>query len=146
VCVKADEISLVKTKLLGRIINVDGDKLSIIFDDTLGIWDGQYDRFSAELESEPLDPIDKYYEPRYSHSLVYAVPRIKQGATSSLYLNYIDLFGNAGCFSLIITLLANSTLPLETLLILSQYITLPHVYLHEAFIEENGVEFVELVR
>ena len=96
--------------------------------------------------------IDKCLKPREGYQKVYAVPRIWK-CTSSLYINCIDFFGNEGCFDLVIRLLEKSmededeeAPDVETLMLLSQYITLPHVVLHENFIKQYGSHFSALVR
>jgi len=92
--------------------------------------------------------IDKCLEPREGYEKVYAVPRLWK-CTSSMYINCIDLFGNAGCFDLVVELLEKpieEAPDLETLMILCQYITLPHIVLHEDFVRKYASRFANLVR
>ena len=101
------------------------------------------------------EDLDEYVKPAAGQSEVYAVPRIRK-CTSKVYIDCINLFGNEGCFDLILDLLNNSSmvescddataLDVSAMGLLSKCITLPHTVFHKNFIAKHGASIAKQVR
>ena len=101
------------------------------------------------------EDLDDYVKPAEGQNEVYAVPRIRQ-CTSKVYIDCINLFGNEGCFDLILDLLNNSSmvescddataLDVSAMGLLSKCITLPHTVFHKNFIAKHGASIAKQVR
>jgi hypothetical protein len=99
----------------------------------------------GDLEEE----IDDLVEPEAGMEKVFAVPRIFK-CISSQFLHFINLFGNAGGFDIIIDILENAkvegSLSITVLGCLAQIITFPSVVMHKDFIAQYGQRISDAIR
>jgi hypothetical protein len=83
-------------------------------------------------------------EPEQGMAKVFAVPRIFK-CISGQFLHYMNMFGNAQGFEMVIDVLENAKLSenggltISVMGCLAQIVTLPSSVLHKNFIKEYGV-------
>lgn len=108
-------------------------------------------KVGGQVEEQDLeDELDDLVSAQSEFERVYAVPRLNT-CTSSLYLRYINIFGNEGGFHTIINLLKDGSKETEGLNIqimgcLAQIVTLPYAVLHKKFIEEQGPGIAQAIK
>lgn len=95
-------------------------------------------------EEEISDNIDEMMPSTEEFKEIFAVPRL-QVCISDLYLRYINIFGNEGCFDIIIDLLKDpevetkhEKINITIMGCLAQILTLPYAVFHRKFIQDKG--------
>ena len=125
-----------------------------IFSPRLAQFDTRHQKY-VKNEDKIEEDLDDYVKPAEGQELVYAVPRIRK-CTSRVYIDCINLFGNEGCFDIILNLLNNAnmvescedgtSLDVSAMGLLSKCITHPHTVYHKNFITKNGAAIAKQVR
>jgi len=106
----------------------------------------------GDLDDDDIDEdLDDLVEPEEGLARVYAVPRVFR-CISSQFLHFMNVFGNAGGFDMILDVLENGELTdsgdltISVMGCLASIITMPSQVFHKQFITENGRKIQESIR
>lgn len=109
-------------------------------------------KVGMQEEEEITDDIDDLMPNDGEFKEIFAVPRLNV-CISDLYLRCINIFGNQGCFDMIIDLLKNpdvekehENLNITVMGCLAQILTSPFAVFHKKFIEEKGRVISETIK
>jgi hypothetical protein len=103
-------------------------------------------------EEEVADDVDDQMPPSDQFKVYYAVPR-PQVCISSVYLSYLNIFGNMGGFNKIIEVIGDDesekkyeNMDINVIGCLAQIVTQPYMVFHKKFVHEHGQKIIDVIK